>query len=705
MQKARDILKTVFGYSDFRLHQADIIKALLDGQDIITLMPTGGGKSLCYQIPALIREGTGIVISPLIALMHDQVAALRLLGIRAAYLNSTLDRAAVQKTEQALLNNELDLLYIAPERLLTEHMLQLLDRSKIAVFAIDEAHCVSQWGHDFRKEYQQLSVLHQRYPQTPRIALTATADQRTRREIIEQLNLQQAAVFINSFDRPNIRYTITDGDNPRNQLWRFIQSKHPNDAGIVYCLSRKKVEAVAEWLKTKGRKALPYHAGLPDEVRHRHQELFLREEGVIIVATIAFGMGIDKPNVRFVAHLNLPKSIEAYYQETGRAGRDGEPANAWMAFGLQDVITLRQMMLEADADERFKRVAQSKLEAMLGLTELTTCRRQALLAYFDEHQDKPCGNCDNCISPPQTWDGTVTAQKALSCVYRTGQRFGVNYLIDVLSGKPDERIIQNRHDHLSTFGIGKELSVGEWRSVFRQLIAQNFLHSDIDGHGALKLTEKCRPLLRGDTNIQLRKLQKPEKVSQSGEIKAKSLRPCDEALYNALRELRRKLADEQGVPAYVIFHDKTLQEMARLRPQRLEDLRFVSGVGEQKLGRYGQAFLDEIKADPLPDVLNNRLSDTVNETLYYFAQGKDAESIAQQRQITVSTVYGHFADAVEAGLLNPNDILPLKDTDYQTIINTMDMLDTREERRLKPVYEALDGAYDYGILKCVLASL
>jgi ATP-dependent DNA helicase RecQ len=705
MQKARDILNTTFGYSDFRLHQADIIQALLEGQDVITLMPTGGGKSLCYQIPALIRQGTGVVISPLIALMQDQVAALKLLGLRAAFLNSTLDRASVQQTEQALLNNELDLLYIAPERLLTEHMLQLLDRSKIALFAIDEAHCVSQWGHDFRKEYQQLNILHQRYPGTPRIALTATADQRTRREIIEQLNLQNAAVFINSFDRPNIRYTIADGDNPRNQLWRFLKSEHANDAGIVYCLSRKKVESVAEWLQSKGRKALPYHAGLPDEVRHRHQELFLREEGIIIVATIAFGMGIDKPNVRFVAHLNLPKSIEAYYQETGRAGRDGEPANAWMAFGLQDVITLRQMIQEADADEHFKRVAQHKLEAMLGLTELTSCRRQALLAYFDEHLGQPCGNCDNCLIPPQTWDGTVTAQKALSCVYRTGQRFGVNYIIDVLLGKSDERIVHNRHDRLSTFGIGNELGVGEWRSVFRQLIAQNFLQSDVDGHGALKLTEKCRPLLRGETQIQLRKLLKPAKPKQSAAAKSTTLRPCDETLYNALRELRRKLADEQAVPAYIIFHDKTLQEMARLRPQKLQDMQFISGVGEQKLKRYGQTFLDEIKASPLPDLLNNRLNDTVNETLYYHSQGEDAESISRKHDISISTVYGHFAEAVEAGLLEPYDILPIDDSDYQTIVNTMEMLDTRAERQLKPVYEALDGAYDFGILKCVLAGL
>jgi ATP-dependent DNA helicase RecQ len=709
MEKAYAVLKTVFGYNNFRFHQADIIKALLSGQDVITLMPTGGGKSLCYQIPALILDGTGIVISPLIALMHDQVTALKQLGIRAAYLNSTLDRANAQQIEKALLENRLDLLYIAPERLLTERMLNLFDRVKLAVFAIDEAHCVSQWGHDFRKEYQQLSVLHQRYPQTPRIALTATADKRTRREIIEQLKLQTAAVFINSFDRPNIRYTISDTDSPRDQMWRFIQREHPEDAGIVYCLSRKKVESVAQWLSGKGRKALPYHAGLADEIRRRHQEQFLREEGVIIVATIAFGMGIDKPNVRFVAHLNLPKSIEAYYQETGRAGRDGEPANAWLAFGLQDVITLRQMMLDANCDEQFKRISQHKLEAMLGLTELTTCRRQALLAYFDEPLQTPCGNCDNCLTPPHTWDGSVAAQKALSCIYRTGQRFGVNYVIDVLMGKQDERILKNQHHKLSTFAIGNDLSSGEWRSLFRQLIAQNYMDVDHESHGALKLTQKCRPLLRGETQISLRKRlyaeNKAEKNSQNTGGGNAALRICDQPLFNALRALRHKLADEQGVPAYVIFHDKTLQEMARLRPQKLHDMRGISGIGEQKLNRYGQVFLDEIKTTPLPDLLNNSLSDTVNDTLYYHLQGESAESIAKQRQITLSTVYSHFAEAVSAGLLDPVGILPIDDSEFETIIHTMELLDTREQKRLKPVFDALDGAYDYGILKCVLAGL
>ncbi len=516
MEQAYHLLKTLYGYNDFRLNQKAIIKAVLRGQDVMALMPTGGGKSLCYQIPALVRSGVGIVVSPLIALMQDQVDVLRQLGIQAAFLNSTLEYSAVQAIGRQLLRGELDLLYVAPERLLTERTLNLLDRiyqgSGLALFAIDEAHCVSQWGHDFRPEYQKLSVLAERYSKVPRLALTATADLRTRQEIIEQLQLENADIYINSFNRPNIHYAMSEGQRSvRQQLWRFLENNHPHDAGIVYCLSRKKVEITAEWLSEQGRIALPYHAGLPAETRRIHQERFLREDGIIMVATIAFGMGIDKPDVRFVAHLNLPKSIEAYYQETGRAGRDGEPANAWMAYGLQDVITLRQMMAESNASEQQKRVEHHKLEAMLGLCEMTTCRRQALLEYFGETGSEPCGNCDNCRNPPQTFDGTVTAQKALSCVYRTGQRFGVNYVIDVLLGKEDERIRQFRHDQLSTFGIGSEYSASGWRTIFRQLIALNYLTVDLDGYGGLRLTEKARPLLRGEAVIQLRKERKVER--------------------------------------------------------------------------------------------------------------------------------------------------------------------------------------------------
>ena len=608
LDAAREILQRRFGYHDFRLHQGDIIAALLAGRDVLALMPTGSGKSLCHQIPALLREGVGVVVSPLIALMQDQVDALHQLGIRAAFLNSTQDAATRRKTEATIRRGELDLLYLAPERLLTESALRLLDASPLALFAIDEAHCVSQWGHDFRPEYQQLSMLHQRYPAVPRIALTATADARTRREIVAQLDLHDAAIFISSFDRPNIRYTLSEGRNAREQLWRFLENEHRGDAGIIYCLARKKVEAIAAWLRAKGRTALPYHAGLPAALRHQHQQRFLREEGVIIVATIAFGMGIDKPDVRFVAHLNLPKSIEAYYQETGRAGRDGTPANAWLAYGLQDVITLRQMLQASDADPQYKQITHHKLEAMLGLCELTTCRRQALLAYFGETRTEPCGNCDNCLHPPQTWDATETAQKALSCVYRTGQRFGVNYLIDVLTGKEnDERIHRLGHDRLSTYGIGKELSATEWRGVFRQIIARGYLSVDMEGYGALHLTAASRPLLRGETPLALRKLRKPEKKKSRTGRRIGEVQALDAPLFEALRELRARLAQEQGVPPYVIFHDTTLQAMARTRPAGKAELLDLTGVGEQKLYRYGKAFLDEIADHPRPALLNNGL--------------------------------------------------------------------------------------------------
>lgn len=605
MQRAYQILKNTYGYSDFRLNQKDIIGSLLQGHDVLALMPTGGGKSLCYQIPALAREGVGIVVSPLIALMQDQVDALLQLGIRAAFLNSTQNYGTVLQVERELLDGEIDLLYVAPERLLSEKMLSLLDRLNssvgIALFAIDEAHCVSQWGHDFRPEYQQLSVLAERFPGIPRIALTATADQRTRQEIIQQLCLQNADIYINSFDRPNIHYTIQQGQNARQQLWRFLQDNHPQDAGIVYCLSRKKVEDTAAWLSEQGRVALPYHAGMNAETRREHQQRFLREEGVIIVATIAFGMGIDKPDVRFVAHLSLPKSIEAYYQETGRAGRDGQPSNAWMAYGLQDVIMLRQMMEESTASEQQKRIEHHKLQAMLGLCEMTACRRQALLEYFGEATPEPCGNCDNCQSPPEVWEASLAAQKALSCVYRTGQRFGVNYIIEVLLGKEYSRISQFGHDKLSTYGIGTEHSQVEWRNIFRQLIALGFLNVDVEGHGGLRLTEKARPLLRGEIELQLRKEQKRERIrsersrtERTGkpEFDREAMSAEAKALFEELRSLRLRLAQEQGVPPYVIFHDSTLLHMASERPQTLEAMRTIPGIGQRKLEQYGQAFLD-----------------------------------------------------------------------------------------------------------------
>jgi len=593
MPTAREILHQVFGYDNFRAHQADIIDQQIQGNDALVLMPTGGGKSLCYQIPALLRDGTGVIISPLIALMQDQVDALRQLGIKAAYLNSTLDYEASREVERQLLDKQLDLLYIAPERLTTQPMLELLDRSSIALFAIDEAHCVSQWGHDFRPEYQQLKILHQRYPDVPRIALTATADKRTQDEIITQLQLENAVVFTTSFDRPNIRYSINDAAQSREHLWRFIQQEHPEDSGIVYCLSRKKVEAIAEWLQLKGRTALPYHAGLSAQVRQLHQGRFLREDGVIIVATIAFGMGIDKPDVRFVAHLNLPKSIEAYYQETGRAGRDGLPANAWMAYGLQDVIMLRQMSQESAAEEHYKQVEHQKLEAMLSLCETVTCRRQALLGYFAEQTPGPCGNCDNCLLPPETWDATTAAQKALSTVYRTGQRFGVNYLVDILLGKEGERILNNRHDQLSTFGIGKELSNTEWRRLFRQLIALGYLIVDT-AHGGLKLNESSRPLLRNEQTLQLRKHRKAEKRSAKVKAAALSIPDADKDFWESLRATRMQLAEEQGVPPYVIFHDSTLKAFLEHRPTDHESMAQISGVGAKKLEKYGEDFLQVI---------------------------------------------------------------------------------------------------------------
>ena len=589
MSNAQSVLQSIFGYQSFRDSQKAIIETVVSGNDALVLMPTGGGKSLCYQIPALVREGCGIVVSPLIALMQDQVSALRQLGVSASFLNSTLSAADAYDTEQALLHGQLDLLYIAPERLNQPRMLELLQRAPIALFAIDEAHCVSQWGHDFRADYLQLSLLHEQFPNVPRIALTATADERTRAEIIHRLDLAEAERFISGFDRPNIRYSIALKHNAKQQLQRALQDGHAADAGIVYCLSRKKTEDIAFWLQGEGYNALPYHAGLDASVRAEHQSRFLREEGVIIVATIAFGMGIDKPDVRFVAHLDLPKTVEAYYQETGRAGRDGQPANAWMIYGLQDVIKLRQMMENSEGSEEHKRAEQHRLNAMLGLCEITSCRRQSLLGYFGDTLNQPCGNCDSCIKPVPTWDGTDAARKALSVCYRTEQRFGVTYLIEVLRGSQNEKVSHNGHDQLPIFGIGDALDNNQWRSVFRQLVARGYLSVDLERFGALRLEEKCRPLLRGEQSIELRKDVKQKAAKRT----TKSALPMDidVALWEALRECRRDLADEQGVPPYVIFHDSTLQEMCTLLPQSASEFAQLSGVGQRKLDKYGVAFI------------------------------------------------------------------------------------------------------------------
>ena len=597
----REVLDRVFGYGAFRGEQEAIIEHVAGGGDCLVVMPTGGGKSLCYQIPALLRAGVAVVVSPLIALMQDQVDALRQAGVRAEYLNSTLTFGEVRAIEDGARAGRLDLLYVAPERLMGERTLALLGGLRIALFAIDEAHCVSQWGHDFRPEYLQLSVLHERYPGVPRIALTATADEPTRREIAERLGLGGARVFVSGFDRPNIRYAIVPKRNARDQLLRFLDAEHRGHAGIVYCLSRRKVEETAQWLRGRGYGALPYHAGMGAEERKRHQDAFVREDAVIIVATIAFGMGIDKPDVRFVAHLDLPKSIESYYQETGRGGRDGLPADAWMAYGLADVITLRQMVEGSEAGEQRKRLEVRKLDAMLGLCELTTCRRRTLLAYFGETRAESCGNCDNCISPPEAWDATEAARKALSCVYRTGQRFGAGYVIDVLLGKDNERIRGFGHHRLSTFGIGADLDVSTWRSVFRQLVARGLMSVDVEGFGSLKLTGESRAVLRGTCEVRLRRdAAAPRKQKQRREPAARAaaaratLAPERQRLFDALRAHRRELAKAQGVPPYVIFHDVTLEAMAEQQPCTLDEFAALPGVGEKKLERYAAAFIEVI---------------------------------------------------------------------------------------------------------------
>jgi ATP-dependent DNA helicase RecQ len=601
MSEALQRLHAVFGFNSFRGAQEEIVDHVCTGGDALVLMPTGGGKSLCYQLPALLRPGCAIVVSPLIALMQDQVDALLQAGVKAAFLNSSQDWATASETEKRLLRGELDLLYVAPERVMTERFLGQLDHlhgeGRVALFAIDEAHCVSQWGHDFRPEYIQLSVLHERYPEVPRVALTATADELTRGEIVHRLGLDTARIFVSSFDRPNIRYTVVERDNPRKQLLDFL-ADHRGEAGIVYCLSRRKVDETAAWLQTQGVTALPYHAGLDTDTRRTHQQRFVREDGVVMVATIAFGMGIDKPDVRFVAHLDLPKSLEAYYQETGRAGRDGEPAEAWMTYGMNDVVIHRSRIDESPSPEEQKRVERQKLDAMLAYCEAAGCRRTVLLNYFGE-AIAACGNCDTCQNPPQLWDGTLAARKFMSAALRTGQRFGAGHVIDVLRGKRNDKIVQYGHDELPTFGVGGELDDAGWRGVARQLLAAGLLYADASQYGALKLTDAARPVLKGETTLMLRRqVLARRKATKPKAVFPADLPPADAGIFDTLRQWRGQTAREQGVPAYVILHDRTLNELAMRKPQNLDELREVAGIGEAKAARYGAALLELLMAVP-----------------------------------------------------------------------------------------------------------
>lgn len=601
MMDPLDILNDVFGYQSFRPLQREIVDTVIAGEHALALMPTGGGKSICYQLPALVRAGCGVVVSPLIALMQDQVETLKGLGVKAEFLNSTLDYDAVLEIEQLLRAGELDLLYVAPERLLQQRTLDLLRNVEVGLFAIDEAHCVSQWGHDFREDYLRLEVLASLFPAVPRIALTATADPTTRQEIVDRLQLGPDNQFVSSFDRPNIFYNIIEKQDARKQLHAFIQGSYPGCAGIVYCGSRKRVEETAAWLSDHGINALPYHAGMPADTRLAHQRQFLEEDGLVMVATIAFGMGIDKPDVRFVAHLDMPKSIESYYQETGRAGRDGLKAEAWMVYGFQDVAWIRQRLMESEAHEDFKRVEWRRMNAMLGLCEVSSCRRNVILDYFGETTTESCGRCDNCLQPPETWDGTQAAQMALSAVYRTGQSFGTNYVIDVLIGKLTDRVIQYDHHNLSTFGVGVAISVNEWRSVLRQLVAQGVLRVDMERHGALKLTQTSREVLKGEVQLEFRKdrsiaVGKGSRSTRKASTAdaTSTIAAHDRDLWDALKALRKSLADARKVPAFVVFNDRSLVAMCRERPETKGQFLAIDGVGPKKCEEYADPFIAEI---------------------------------------------------------------------------------------------------------------
>jgi ATP-dependent DNA helicase RecQ len=724
-EKSLEILSRVFGYAGFKGRQAEVIAHVNAGGSALVLMPTGGGKSLCYQIPALVRGGLALVVSPLIALMQDQVDALRQAGVRADFYNSTLSQEAKGSVRRAALSGGLDLLYAAPETLNTEFFREFIGSLKLSLIAVDEAHCVSQWGHDFRPEYLQIAHLRQAHPEAPLVALTATADPLTRQEIQERLGLAQDPVFVSSFDRPNIRYEITLKESAKDQLLDFIEERHHGEAGIVYCLSRKKTEEVAEWLSKRGVPALPYHAGLPAALRAKHQAKFLREDGLVMVATIAFGMGIDKPDVRFVAHLDLPKSVEGYYQETGRAGRDGLPSSAWMAYGLGDVVQLRQFIEKGEGDAAYKRLSSQKLNSMLGFCESVQCRRLALLAYFGEGHPGACGNCDNCLDQSKSWDGTLAAQKALSAMARTGGYFGAGHLIDVLMGKPTPKALERGHDKLSVWGVGADMQAGQWSSVFRQLVAGGWADVDAEAFGALKLNEKSWAVMKGQEKVSLREDPKPAQKRgkpKGGGASDKHLEGEAAQAFEALRSLRMRLAKEANLPPYVIFHDATLRAMATDKPRSLGALAEISGVGQTKLEKYGAEFLTELcrvygyqAQEDAPDRRRRRVyaspdhegadaasdkPDTVMETLKWLQSGLDVPGIANRRGLTPETIWGHLSDLIASGKLDPHRAAPLPETER---VQIMDLL-AQHDGRLKPVFEALGGRHPYGLLRCLRAA-